>query len=90
MVSPAAGDADAGELAYPLLANRDGTGREKGYPVWVPTGEEEALSAAAVKSADGVGARPLLPPLYRTYRVEHALLLRYSVHGGLCTLPTGQ
>jgi hypothetical protein len=88
---------DAASLAYPLLANRDGTGRgEKGH--WVPTGEEGALAAAAAEFADD--NRPPPPPLYRTFKVKGSLLLAYrcvgtatatvsstsSVHGGLCTL----
>jgi hypothetical protein len=50
MASSVAED-DAASLAYPLLANRDGTGRgEKGH--WVPTGEEGALAAAVAEFAD--------------------------------------
>lgn len=63
--------AAAAGLAYPLLANRDGTGREEtGY--WEPTGEEEALAAAE-------DARP--PPLYRTFKVKDSLLLPYRCVG---------
>jgi hypothetical protein len=76
MASPAAGG-DAASLAYPLLANRDGTGRgEKGH--WVPTGEEGALAAAVAEFADD--NRPPPP--------SALLLLQFSStsSGGLCTL----
>jgi hypothetical protein len=77
MASPAAGG-DAASLAYPLLANRDGTGRgEKGH--WVPTGEEGALAAAECADDD----RPPPPPLYRTFKVKGNLLLAYRCVGTL-------